>query len=304
MNDVEISILMPVFNGEKFIEKTVESIIKQRFKDWELIIANDGSTDKTDSICKRLAEKDKRIRIINKKNTGVADTRNILINQAKGKYIGFVDSDDEIDRDMYMNLHSIIKKTEAQLCICGFIKRKKIDGSNIKEKIYMWNDKTIVEISELKKYYSGILKNRLLNPLWNKLYDRRVIEKYNIRFDDKLNTGEDLYFNIEYFKHIKKISFCEEALYVYCSYKNHNENITSKYIEDMYSLILERKLMMKNYLKDIGCYSIKNKIEINKRYFYGIALVIKNIFHKDSNTNFIEKIKYILAIMINILMLK
>lgn len=304
MNDVEISILMPVFNGEKFIEKTVDSIIKQSFKDWELIIANDGSTDRTEIICKRLAENDRRIKIINKKNTGVADTRNILINQAKGRYIGFVDSDDKIDKDMYMKLYSTIKRTESQLCICGIIKRKIIDESNIKEKAYVWNHKDCIEISELKKYYGEILKSKSLNPLWNKLYDRKIIQKHNIRFIDKLTTGEDFYFNIEYFKHIKKISFCKEALYVYCSYKNYNKNITSKYIDDMYSLILERKIVMKKYLKDMGYYGTRNKIEINKKYFYGIALVIKNIFHEDSNTNFIEKIKYILEIMINILMLK
>ncbi len=119
-----------------------------------------------------------------------------------------------------------------------------------------------------------------------------------------MTIEEDFYFNIEYFRHIKKISFCEEELYIYCSYKNYNKNITSKYIDDMYSLILERKIIMKKYLKDIGCYSTKNKIETNKRYFYGVALVLKNIFHKDSNTNFIEKMKYLSQIIINILMLK
>lgn len=304
MNDIEISILMPVFNGEKFIEKTVDTIINQSFKNWELIIANDGSTDMTEVICKKLAEKDRRIRIISKKNTGVANTRNILLTQAKGRYIGFVDGDDEIDKDMYMRLYSQIKKTESQLCICGFVKRKIIDEADIKEKKYGLEIKDFIEVAELKKYYGEILSNRLLNPLWNKLYVREIIQKHNILFIDKLTTGEDFYFNIEYLKYIQKVAFCKELLYIYCTYNNYNSNITSKYIEDMYSVILERKLIMKKYLKEIDCYSIKNKIAINKRYFYGVALVIKNLFHEDSNNNFKEKTKYMLKIMINIIKLK
>ena len=91
MSKLDISILMPVYNGEKYIKKAIESIINQTFQNWELIIVNDGSIDNSAEICDEFTQRDKRIKVIHQENKGVSETRNLLIDTAKGKYIGFVE---------------------------------------------------------------------------------------------------------------------------------------------------------------------------------------------------------------------
>lgn len=115
----EISIIVPVYNVEKYLNKCVDSILNQTFRDFELILVDDGSPDKSGAICDQYAKKDTRVRVIHKKNGGLSDARNAGIDVAKGKYLGFIDSDDYIAEDMYELLYTNIIKEEANLSICG-----------------------------------------------------------------------------------------------------------------------------------------------------------------------------------------
>lgn len=115
----EISIIVPVYNVEKYLKKCVDSILNQTFKDFELILVDDGSPDSSGAICDQYAEKDSRVKVIHKKNGGLSDARNAGIEVAKGKYLGFIDSDDYIAEDMYELLHNNIVRENADLSICG-----------------------------------------------------------------------------------------------------------------------------------------------------------------------------------------
>ena len=115
----KISIIVPVYNVEKYLEKCVKSILNQTFTDFELILVDDGTPDSSGVICDQFAEKDERIKVIHKKNGGLSDARNTGIEVAKGEYIGFVDSDDYIAEDMYELLYTNIVNEEADLSICG-----------------------------------------------------------------------------------------------------------------------------------------------------------------------------------------
>ena len=103
MSDISISVLMPVYNSEKFLEETVQAVINQSYTNWELILVDDGSTDNSKKLCDELRKKENRIKFIDKKNTGVSDTRNVALKNAKGQYVVFVDSDDLIHKD-YLKL--------------------------------------------------------------------------------------------------------------------------------------------------------------------------------------------------------
>lgn len=110
-----ISVVIPVYNGEKYIEKTINSILKQEYKNIEILVINDGSVDDTAQVVTRLVEKDKRLRLINQKNAGVSTARNVGIDHSKGKYIAFVDGDDLVTEDYISHLYSVMAHNDVEI---------------------------------------------------------------------------------------------------------------------------------------------------------------------------------------------
>ncbi|UJF15261.1 glycosyltransferase [Jeotgalibaca sp. MA1X17-3] len=121
---IKVSIIVPVYNVEKYLKKSIESLMNQTLKDIEIILVNDGSTDNSLFICKQYEKKDFRIKVIDKNNGGVSSARNIGIELASGQYIGFIDPDDWIEPEMYEKMYSKIEKTKSDVCICNYIKEK------------------------------------------------------------------------------------------------------------------------------------------------------------------------------------
>ena len=115
----KISIIVPIYNVEKYLPKCIDSIINQTLENIEIILVNDGSTDSCAEIIESYANKDNRIKVIHKKNGGQSSARNMGLDIAKGEYIGFVDSDDWLHYDMYENMYKSIKKVNSDLCVCG-----------------------------------------------------------------------------------------------------------------------------------------------------------------------------------------
>ena len=181
-----VSILMPVYNACEYLEETVDSILNQTYEEFELVIVNDGSSDNTGVICNRLEEKDDRIRVIHKENTGVSDTRNIALDNAKGKYIAFIDSDDSVHKDYLKILLSSIEKSKGQLAVCGFKERKISTNGQIEELSRVFYPKEVIAIEDMKDLIMDFGNSGLLNPLWNKLYSREIIEENNIRFKEEV----------------------------------------------------------------------------------------------------------------------
>ena len=116
----EITIITPVYNMERYLRRCIESVLAQTFTDFELLLVDDGSTDSSPEICDEYARKDARVRVIHKPNTGVADTRNVAVASASGRFVGFVDSDDWIDAGMYETLHDNILRYDADIAVCGY----------------------------------------------------------------------------------------------------------------------------------------------------------------------------------------
>ena len=118
MSNILVSIIVPVYNTGEYLYKCLDSIIDQNLQEIELILINDGSTDNSAEICDRYSEKDKRVRVIHKKNEGVSIARNVGIRAAKGEYIGFIDSDDWIEKEMYQDMYYHAKNKEADIVMC------------------------------------------------------------------------------------------------------------------------------------------------------------------------------------------
>lgn len=214
-NYPQISVIVPVYNVERYLPCCIESILNQDFKNFELLLINDGSKDKSGNICDEYAQKDKRVKVFHKKNEGVSIARNLGINHAQGEYIAFIDSDDYID----VNYLSILMKDSADLVVTGYIQF----ADDQEDKIVYHSSfiKTIYHIGEFKEGLSLLLNRNHTTP-WNKLFRFNIIKKYHIYFDPKIRFAEDTVFVQTYLFHCNTIVFQDGMPYHYRSYTNND----------------------------------------------------------------------------------
>ena len=166
-----ISVIVPVYKVEKYLEKCIESVLKQTYTNLQIILVDDGSPDNCGKICDEYAKKDSRIEVIHKINGGLSDARNVGINRANGRYIGFVDSDDYIKEDMYEKLINLIKEYDADISICNLY--DVIDG-----KEYVRNkDNGIHEYSRIDILKEILLDKNIQSYAWNKLYKKELFDE-------------------------------------------------------------------------------------------------------------------------------
>ena len=292
---IDISILMPVYNAEKYLNETIDTIKNQSFSNWELIIVDDGSIDNSKEICTKLMNDDKRIKYIFQENLGVSHTRNVALENAQGKYIVFVDSDDLIHEDYLKILINSIEKNNSDISVCNFIERKISNTGKVEDITREFYPKEVMEMSEMKDYIMDFGNSGLLNPLWNKIYKREIIENNNITFDEKVETGEDFIFNLQYFRKVKKISFIKDSLYYYI--RRNNNSITYKYIENMYEKGWEIHWLLEGFLKDMGFYNEENAYVLYGNHLTGVFSAFLNLYHDHCKLTSKEKRSYIKKII-------
>lgn len=169
--DELISIIIPVYKVEEYLDRCVESVLAQTYPNLEILLVDDGSPDRCGEMCDAWAKKDPRIRVIHKENGGLSDARNAGLDVATGEYIGFVDSDDWIDPDMYEKMLAAIKQYDANLAICCFYKHWQLAGTSTRQDIGC--DQIY---SKQKFLYELILDETVPNYAWNKLYHRSLFE--------------------------------------------------------------------------------------------------------------------------------
>lgn len=207
-----ISIIVPVYNVEKYLDKCIQSIHEQTYTDWECILVNDGSKDNSALICGKWVKIDTRIRVIHQKNQGVSIARNIGIEQAQGKYITFIDSDDWIDCKYLESLIIPTQKQNIDLCVSGLIQNYTNGNISLFQPIY--NDSFTLNKDNIKLFIDLNKKYLLYGPV-SKLYKKDIISKYNIKFPIDLSYGEDLIFNYQYLEHVNYIACIDKAYYHY-----------------------------------------------------------------------------------------
>lgn len=278
---MKLSIIVPAHNCEKYIQKTIKSILSQNYKKFELIIINDGSTDKTSDKIKKI--KDQRITLINTKNQGVAQTRNIGINASHGEYIIFIDADDYLEPNMLNKFINIADKYKPDLTICGFYSetnKKNKDKFQSEEKYYS-NKQQIKE--DLVKLYN----HDLLYNVWNKMYKKEIITKNNIKFPN-INFGEDNYFNQEYLKNTKTLYNINDCLYHYV--RENNNSITTKYIPNLFEIRIKEN---QDFIKLFDYFDINYKTYINfiSNHFIERTIGCLENIHRKNNLTFKDKIK-------------
>ena len=227
-NQELVSVIIPVYNSEKYIKRCIKSVVKQTYKKIEIIVIDDGSTDTTPMILDKLSSEYEKIKVIHKKNEGVSVARNDGLDNAAGKYIYFVDSDDYIAKDAVEKLVFTKENTESDLVVCGF---DYILNDNSHNNIVYFQKMWKKDVKQYIEVFSEKIYSLYYGALWNKLYDSKIIMKYNIRFAQDISYAEDFLFNVQYLKHIQFVSHIPQVLYNYdateeCSLSRKNRDGT------------------------------------------------------------------------------
>lgn len=215
MNNIEemplISLVVPVYNCEKYVGECIESILSQDYSNIELILVNDGSKDNSKNIIEDYSKKDKRIKIINQENSGVSSARNNGMKISKGKYIGFIDADDYVEKDYVSYYYKIIKKNNAEIALTP-MPRKFNEENKRKEHNY---DKDFVEVWTGAKAAENMLYYNVVIAPWNKIISKELIENNNIKFNEKLAFGEGFNFSVDCFQRANKVAVGHKKVYNY-----------------------------------------------------------------------------------------
>ena len=282
-----LSVIIPAYNVEKYIERCINSVLNQYLKNIEIIVIDDGSKDKTSDICLKISENNKNIIYKKVQNGGCSAARNLGISMAKGKYIAFLDSDDWVDSDMYINMIEEAEKNQADIVICGF---KKLDENK--------NLLSTVKIPKRnnKNEYIDCTTEWFSSP-GNKFYKSDLLEKNDIKFLLNIYTGEDMFFNFISFFYSKNIISLDEPYYNYFmnqnSVSNNYKNRTDIYIviRELISFYKRNGVYKENINKIRECFKYhgimypfdvlqklsENKVENWKRFYIKIKEEIDSL---------------------------
>ena len=244
-----ISVVVPIYNVEKYLEFCLDSILNQTYQDFEVILVDDGSTDSSGQICDEYCSNDPRFRVIHQDNQGLSLTRNVGLSQSNGEYLYFLDSDDFIHPFTLEYLYQALQESKADISICKYIRtnQRKVEG--VGQLSYH-----VINQSQL---YAGIFDpgefEMIYCAVWNKLYRREIIGDFSF----EQGSAEDLYFNAKVFTHCQSAAFVKNTLYHYyinpnsitqVGFQNNNKEGT------FYIFTMTAYFSSYNYLSDYKAY--------------------------------------------------
>lgn len=225
----QLSIIIPVFNAASSIQALCSIILKQPFTDFELILVDDGSTDKTLNVLRGIQSKDKRVVVVSKKNGGPSSARNLGLAKATGVFCMFFDADDTIDPSMISMMVTAIREQDSELVVCGWQHDVMKNGQLIRNYLEINPSPGLITGDDVKmrKYVlRSIGQNGELYNLWNKIFRLDIIHTHAITFREEIRFGEDLIFILHYLAHVRRLYLLPNALYRYLS--NSSTSVFSK----------------------------------------------------------------------------
>lgn len=285
--DIKVSVVMPVYNAEKYLAKAIESMLNQSLKYIELILVNDGSKDGSAKICDEYAVKDNRITVIHKPNEGACIARNIGIEKSRGKYIQLVDADDYIESHMLEEQYNLAEETGAQVVMCGMkfdVHEKK--GQVITSEAY-YKDMILKSKDEIKPIFMDLFDNLLFNYTHNKLYKTEFLRSNKLKFIEWLPIDQDTNFNIDVFRVLDKLTISTKSYYHYV--KTFEETIVSRYHANKFKVRTFRYDRLKQLLIDWDIYSEVNKKKLASMYIHHVIECFEIFNHDKCNLSFKEK---------------
>ena len=235
----KVSIILPTYNSDSVLKNAIESVKYQTYENWELLIIENGKKGQAEEIVKEFA--DDRIKYIYQEIANVSEARNTGIDNAVGKYIAFIDSDDRYEKDFLQRMIKEISAKQTQIVTCGY--RRVYE----KKQMLIQDCKNIENTTNIKEYLEILKESYLFNELWNKVYISEIINKNNIRFNKKYELGEDFLFNLDYIKKIDKASYINEPLYIYTDGET---GLKLRYRPDKFNIEYELTQYLENVYKE------------------------------------------------------
>lgn len=282
-----LTIVIPVYNGARYVEGCLKSLDAQTYQDWEAIFVNDGSTDGTRNMLERVVAQHEKCRVVHKQNGGTAETRNVGMDAASGKYITFLDVDDELDPKMYETLVRMMEETGVDMGACGYYFKVEVDGA--------------APYLEEKAYPSCILRGRdaireklvelwdrdMLYNVWNKIYRMDLIKEKGIRYRDGHVYTEDRVFNRAYIENCESIAFTDQCLYYYV--RERTGSTSEKYRSDYFEIRHKEYVESQTHFKRMGMWDERAREYVSREFIERVSGCIENIFHAGNGLSEKEK---------------
>lgn len=282
---VILSIIVPVFNGAKYLSGCAEYLERQTFTKYEVIFVNDGSTDNSGALLDKIVSQNSKFKVIHKQNGGTASTRNAGLDVAVGKYVTFLDCDDELDFTIYEKMIGIIESQNVDMVTCGFYFKVETQGMN--KNIYLEKNTYPTALyktrEEIKEHLVEMWDSDIMSNVWNKVYRMSLIKDKKLRYRDGHVYTEDRVFNRLFLENCESIAFTDECLYYYV--RERVGSTTEKYRDDYFSIRLKEYEEFQVHFKNMGAWNDKAEEYVCREFTERIAGCIENIFHSEEMSN-------------------
>lgn len=295
---MKVSIIIPVYNKQKYLKKSIQSILEQTYDNFELIIVNDGSTDNSSEICHNFQKKDKRVRVIDIDNNGVSNARNVGISNANGEYIQFIDADDYTANNMLENLVNIARMYNPDVIVNGI---EKINEKNESVGKILPIFEGMTDIEKFMGNFANVQKQTgIYGYVHNKFIRKSIIDNNNLLFDKDIWLAEDLDFCLDLYSNISSIYFCKDIYYYYLQESENSSTTSTKkhdYLQQA-EIILKEKSMLysKNALNENNLNVVNSVITgfiisyMHQKFDYNYKKFMKNLDIIINNNKFIDSI--------------
>ncbi len=283
--NIKVSIIMPVYKVEEYVGKAIESIQAQTLTDWEFLIVDDGTPDRSGEICDEYAAKDERIRVIHKENGGAPSARNLAIDMAKGEYLYFLDSDDWAEPAMLEDMYQLAKRDNAQLVVAGFYIDTYIGNGEYMTDDYVVEDAVYSSREEFRRNAYRLFDKNLLYTPWNKLFEAKYIMENNLRFPTTF--WDDFPFNLSIVRNVERVTVTSKQYYHFLRARTESE--TAAYRPGMYEKREEEHGWMLELYRYWGVADHASTEMVARRYAERFIGCVENVTNPKSGMSGKEK---------------
>lgn len=267
-----VSVIMPIYRVESFLPRAIESVLKQTLADFELILVDDGSPDRSGEICDAYAKKDARIRVIHQQNQGAPAARNAAMTISQGVYRFFCDADDWMEPDMLERLTALAEQTHADLVVCGFTIDTDSPGGMYRQTLCA-PAAHYRTAQEFRLNAAALFDNNLLYTPWNKLYRAERMDRLGIRFPQTF--WDDFPFNLSYLRDVQSVAVTDAVLYHFT--RSRAESETARYVPQMYEKREEEDRWMRELYAAWGLEGEREREFLARRYAERLVGCIENL---------------------------
>ncbi|MEN6414603.1 MAG: glycosyltransferase family 2 protein [Veillonellales bacterium] len=291
-----VSVIMPVYNVEKYISKAIESVLGQTYRDFELIIVDDGSPDRSGEIAEEYAKKEDAIRVLHKENGGLSDARNAGIVAAKGKYTVFMDSDDYLEDNLLEQAVYAAEEQQADVVMFGYFIDRINAAEQLADRETIYYPYGIYEYADLKNIQINANLLQMVGYAWNKMYLSQLLKQNNFMFTKGLSVVEDIVFNSAVFSKLKKLIIIDSPLYHYIH--RERKTLVNMFHKDVFILHKKGITSRKKLFEAWGINQNTINEFISFGHISGIRYCCANMFYYKNELKLKEKYNYI-KLMLN-----